>query len=313
VRPTAFDPDVPVTEWAPDDAPAGPWQLEGSYRYCERIATERHESFPVASKFIPSRLRPSVWAIYAFARIADDFADEPRFEGRRDESLDRWERLLERSQFEDLDHPVFLALRDTVRKHQIPVQPFHSLMTAFRMDMQRTHYRTGRELLTYVQHAANPVGQLMLFVHGHREPDLHRFSDEICSALALANVLQDLSVDLPRGRHYLPVEDLVHFGVRESDLEARHHSPEFKDLMRYWVARVRAMFMRGRPLVRRVGPSLAVELDATIRAGERVLSHIESLDFEVLDQRPSLERRDVAAIAARSLLSAGRRLLHAGE
>jgi phytoene/squalene synthetase len=158
-------------------------------------------------------------------------------------------------------------------------------------------------------HSANPVGQLVLFIHGHREPDLHRFSDEICSALQIANFLQDLSVDIPRGRLYIPEEDLVHFCVAHEDLFARRATQEFKELMRFQIARTRAMFYRGRPLIRRVSPGLSMELDATWRGGMAILERIEQCDFETLDYRPTLERRDMAGIAIRSLFAFGRRFI----
>jgi squalene synthase HpnC len=305
----AADCTGPVSEWAPDDAPAGPWSLGAAHEYCERIATSRHENFPVASRFVPSALRPHVWAIYAFARIADDFSDEPRYEGRRHESLDRWERLLDLCYRDDVDHPVFLALRDAVRAHDIPIADFKSLLTAFRMDLKRSHYTTFKELRQYCEFSASPIGRLVLYVHGHRAPDLHRFSDEICVALQIANQLQDLSIDLPRDRNYLPVEDQVHFGVRGDDLLSGHHSTEFKELMCHSVARTRAMFLRGKPLIRRVGSSFSVELEATWRGGMRILDRIEELDYEVLRERPSLEKRDMADIALRSMFSFGRRFL----
>ena len=153
----------------------------------------------------------------------------------------------------------------------------------------------------------------MLYIHGYREPDLHRFSDEICVALALSNMLQDLSVDIPRGRHYLPAEDLRHFGVRESDLEAARHTENFRDLMAFSVARVRAMFLRGRPLVRKVGGGLSVELEAIWRSGMRILDHIEDRNYEVLSERPTIEKRDIADIALRSMFSFGRRVIVGGR
>lgn len=298
-----------LSAWAPDDAPAGPWTLDGAYRYCERLANDHYENFPVASRFVPGELRRHVWAIYAFARTADDFSDEPRFEGQRRVCLDRWERLLDLAYRQDVDHPVFLSLRDTVRTHQIPLTPFKALLTAFRMDLSQRNFSTFVELRKYCEFSANPVGQLVLYVHGYREPDLHRFSNEICTGLQLANMLQDLSIDIPRGRTYLPIEDLVHFGVRESDLEAGRHTPEFKELMRYSVARCRSLFLRGQPLIRRVRASLSMELEATWRGGMKILDRIEDRDFEVLDHRPTLERRDVADIAMRSLFSFGRRMI----
>ncbi len=293
----------------PDGAPPGPWTVAAGYRWCERMASSHYENFPVASKFLPPHLRPHVAAIYAFARTADDFADEPRFEGRRSQALGAWESLLESCYHREVQHPVFIALRDTVRRHNIPIGPLRALLTAFRMDLTKHRYATFSELLGYCSHSANPVGQLVLFVHGHREPELHRFSDEICSALQVTNFLQDLSVDIPRGRVYIPAEDLVHFGVGHDDLLGRRPTEEFRELMQYEVARVRAMFHRGRPLIRRVSPGLSMELDATWRGGMAILQRIEDLDYTTLTVRPTLEKRDMAGIALRSLFAFGRRFL----
>lgn len=293
----------------PDGAPPGPWTKTNAYRWCERMAATHYENFPVASKFLPAHLRPHIAAIYAFARTADDFADEARFEGRRREALDAWEQLLETCYHRDVQHPVFFALRDTVRRQNIPIGPLRALLTAFRMDLTKHRYATFGEVRHYCTHSANPVGQLVLYVHGHRDPALHRFSDEICTALQIANFLQDLSVDIPRGRIYLPEEDLVHFGVSHEDLLAGRATPELRELMEFSVARVRAMFHRGRPLIRRVSPGLSMELDATWRGGMAVLQRIEERGFDTLTFRPTLEKRDMAGIAVRSLFSFGRRLL----
>lgn len=294
---------------APDGAPPGPWTKESAYRYCERMATGHYENFPVASRFVPAPLRPHVWAIYAFARTADDFADEPRFEGRRRQALEVWQQYLEVCYHRDVDHPVFLALRDTVRRHNIPIGPLEDLLTAFRMDLTKHRYASFTELRGYCRHSAEPVGQLILYVHGHRAPELHRFSDEICTALQIANFLQDLSVDIPRGRCYLPQEDLVHFGVTWDQLQSGRHTNEFKDLMRFSVARVRTMFLRGQPLIRQVSPGLSLELEATWRGGMKILDVIEARDYEVLDYRPTIDKRSVFDIAGRSLISFGRRFV----
>ncbi|MBA3545756.1 MAG: squalene synthase HpnC [Nannocystis sp.] len=306
--PPADDESAP--RWnPPDGAPPGPWTIETAYRFCERMATTHYENFPVASRFLPSHLRPNVMAIYAFARTADDFADEPRYENRRVESLDRWEQLLELCYHRDVAHPVFLALRDTVRRHNIPISPLKALLTAFRMDLTKKRYATFAELRHYCLHSSHPVGQLVLYIHGHQEPELHRASDEICAALQVANFLQDLSVDTPRGRCYLPEEDLVHFCVSREDLLAGHHTRSFKELMAYSVARCRSMFLRGRPLIRKVEPGLSMELEATWRGGMAILQRIEDLDYEVLNFRPTLEKKDMAGIAIRSLFSFGRRFI----
>src|SRR5690606_17108601 len=309
---------VPLTQEAsdldlgfvpPDGAPPGPWSIEAGYRWCERMAQNHYENFPVASKFLPAPLRPHIAAIYAFARTADDFADEPRFEGRRAAARGSWVTLLHSPSHRDVAHPVFVAMRDTVRRHNIPIGPLKALLTAFRIDLTKHRSTTFAELLHYCQHSANPVGQLVLFVHGHREPELHRFSDEICAGLQIANFLQDLSVDIPRGRIYIPEEDLVHFGVTREDLFAKRSTTAFRELMRFEVARTRAMFYRGQPLIRQVSPGLSMELDATWRGGMAILQRIEDQGFDTLASRPTLEKRDMAGIALRSLFAFGRRFI----
>ncbi len=293
----------------PDGAPPGPWSRDNAYRWCERMAESHYENFPVASRFLPSHLRPHVAAIYAFARSADDFADEPRYEGRRRDALDGWEQLLEACYHREVEHPVFTALRDTVRRHNIPIGPLKALLTAFRMDLTKKRYSTFNELLAYCEHSANPVGQLVLYIHGYREPGLHRFSNQICSALQIANFLQDLSVDIPRGRIYIPEEDLVHFAVRHEDLFAHRATEELRECMCYQVARTRALFHRGYPLIRKVSPGLSMELEATWRGGMAILQRVEDLGYETINQRPTLERRDFAGIALRSMFSFGRRFI----
>ncbi|MCA9713411.1 MAG: squalene synthase HpnC [Myxococcales bacterium] len=293
----------------PDGARRGGWSLEDSYAYCERLASAHYENFPVASRFVPAPLRPHVTAVYAFARTADDFADEPRYEGRRVEALNEWEQLLERSYHEEAEHPVFIALRDTVRRHDIPITPFQCLLTGFRMDVGRRRYRTFDELRRYCSKSAEPVGRIVLEIHGYHDPGLHRFSDDLCAALQITNMLQDVGVDVVRGQHYLPDEDLVYFGVREQDLVAKRATPAFRELMAFSVARARSMFMRGKPLIRRVSAGLSMELEATWRGGVAILDRIEAVDYDVLRERPKLERLDVAGIAVRSLLSYGRRFI----
>ena len=309
VPPPTAEVETDVCRNPPDGAPPGPWTLETAYRFCERMAETHYENFPVASRFLPAHLRPHVAAIYAFARTADDFADEARYEGRRREALDAWEQLLEACYHRDVQHPVFLALRDTVRRHDIPIGPLKALLTAFRMDLTKHRYATIGELLGYCRHSADPVGQLVLYIHGYRDPALHRFSDQICSALQIANFLQDVSVDLPRGRIYIPEEDLVHFGVRHEDLFAGRSTEEFVECMRYEVARTRALFQRGYPLIRRVSPGLSMELEATWRGGMAILQRIEDQGFDTLERRPTLDKRDFTGIAIRSLFAFGRRFL----
>jgi len=255
--------------------PTEPLEVDACYRYCEALARARHHNFPVASRFVPSRLRDPIWAIYAFARTADDFADEPQFEGRRAAELDRWEERLHHCYFgEPPDHPVFVALADTVRRFDLPITEFQALVRGFRSDLEVHRYSTFGDLRSYTALAAEPVGHLLLYLGGYRDPVHHRFADDLSSALAMATFCQDLAEDMQRGRIYIPAEDLCHFGVSEEHLAERRAGAEIRSMMRFQVVRTRALFERSRPLVDAVGPDLAIEIALIWHGGMRILDRI---------------------------------------
>jgi squalene synthase HpnC len=233
----------------------------------------------VALQFVPDQLRKHVWAIYAFARSADDFADEPGFEGARSQALDRWEELLEQAFRREVQHPIFLALRRTVREFNIPLRDLKALLTAYRVDLQLEQVRNYRQLREYCGLSASPIGRIALALHGHHEAKLQRFSDELCAGVQIANQLQNLRSDLSRGRCYLPLEDLMHFGVTPQQLASGEPSPELEDLLRFSVARARMLLSRGEPLVRRVGPRLAAELEVTLQGATRILDRLDSQGY----------------------------------
>ncbi|MSP62441.1 MAG: squalene synthase HpnC [Myxococcales bacterium] len=264
------------------------------------MAREHYENFPVASRFVPAHLRPHVWAIYAFARQADDFADEPRYAGRRQEALADWEDKLEACFHGEADHPIFVALRETVERRDLPISPLRDLLTAFRMDLAVQRYPTFEALRSYCAHSAHPVGRLVLYVFDYRDANLHRYADDLCTALQLTNFLQDIGRDLARGRIYIPGEDLSHFGVTEADLAAGKVTPAFHDLMRFQVARARSLFERGRPLAEKVGRDLGFELHLIWRGGMTILDKIEAVGYDVFRRRPELTRADKLSMVARS-------------
>jgi squalene synthase HpnC len=264
------------------------------------MARDHYENFPVASRFVPAELRKYVWAVYAFARTADDIADEPRWAGRRHQALDEWEDRLEAAFHGSADHPVFVALAETAEKRGIPISPLRDMLTAFRMDLAVSRHATFTSLRNYVSHSAHPVGHLVLYIFNYRDLALHRYSDDFCTALQLTNFLQDVGLDWARGRVYLPEEDLRHFGVTEADLAAGVATPAFRDLMRFEVARARALYERGRPLISRVGRDLDFELNLIWRCGTTILDKIEAVDYDVFQRRPVLTAADKVRLVARS-------------
>jgi squalene synthase HpnC len=278
--------------------------VAGAYRFCQDLARRHYENFPVASLLMPKRLRRHVAALYAFARIADDFSDEPEYEGVRRERLLDWRRQLDEIGSKPPSHPVFLALGATLKELDLPKRPFDDLLSAFLQDTEKKRYGTFDEVADYCRRSANPVGRIVLMIHGLRDEELFRYSDAICTALQLANFWQDVSVDLKKDRIYIPEEDFKAQGYSEADLRMGVCNERFKNLMKFEVSRARALFDQGRPLLGRLPFPLSLEIRMTWLGGMRILKMIHRLDFDVIRTRPALAKRDWIPLAARALIGA---------
>ena len=203
---------------------------------------------------------------------------------------------------------MFVALADTVDKFALPITEFTDLLSGFRTDLERRRYATFDELRSYTRQAAEPVGRMLLYIGGYRAPELHAYADDLSSALAVARLVQDVPADWQRGRVYLPAEDLRHFGVTEADISSRRVSSAVGNLVRYEVARTRALFERARPLVDVVGADLAVELALMWHGGMRMLDKIERVGGKLFAERPRLTTADKALVLARALAWRGETL-----
>jgi hydroxysqualene synthase len=276
--------------------------LREAQRFCADLTRRHYENFPVASILIPARIRSAVQAIYAFARIADDFADEPAHEGRRLERLDEWRNMLDECFHGRAIHPVFVALGDAVRRHALPPEPFRDLLEAFRTDVTCRRHEDFASLLRYCRLSANPVGRLILHLFGHDDPVLVGRSNAFCTALQLANHWQDVAIDLAKDRIYLPADEREACGVTEDDLRAGRVTDGFRRLMLDQIARVRILFSTARPLCDAVGGRLRWELRLTWLGGMRVLDRIEAAGCDVFGRRPKLGARDAAGILRRAVL-----------
>jgi squalene synthase HpnC len=259
--------------------------VDEAFEHCRRRARAHYENFPVGL-FVPKDKQPYVHALYAFARAADDFADEPRYEGMRVEKLDQWAARLDAAYRGEAEDPIFIALRETVRRLDIPKELLQDLLSAFRQDTQKDRYETWDELADYCRRSADPVGRLVLLVFGYHDPELLPWSDAICTALQLANHWQDLAIDVARGRLYVPRELLDRFGVKEWDLNAGTMTDGFRGLMGELVARARALFAAGRPLCDRVGRDLRFEMRLVWLGGSSILDGIERAGYDVFRHRP---------------------------
>jgi squalene synthase HpnC len=275
--------------------------------YCEALARGHYENFPVASRLLPSAMRPHVAAVYAFARIADDLADEGRAApADRLAALDAWERRLVATTSGQPDpggpHPLVLAaIRETARVCDLPVSLLTDLLSAFKQDVAVVRYATWSSLLDYCRRSANPVGRLVLRIAGHRDPRLDAASDDVCTALQLTNFWQDLERDWQKGRVYVPAEISVAAGAREEDLGKDRLTPQWRSALEECTRRTRVLFSTGRAVCDGVSGRLMWELRATWLGGSRILDGLERVQFDVFAHRPALGAADVLPIAWQAL------------
>ena len=276
-----------------------PDPLAAAYRHCLRLAAGHYENFPVASLLLPASMRPHIAAIYAFARRADDFADEPGPEpAARLRLLDDWHHRLHGGGANGgaPDDLIFIALEHTIEACRLPVGLFDDLLSAFMQDVGTHRYRTWAGVMDYCRRSANPVGRLVLRVAGHDDPRLDAASDAVCTALQLANFWQDFGRDWRNGRLYLPIEECDRHGAREADLDAGKMTVAWRRAVEAAVSRTRDLFAAGRPVCDGVRGRLRWELRLTWLGGSRILDKIGAAGFDVLEHRPTLGVRDAAPL-----------------
>jgi squalene synthase HpnC len=270
------------------------WPLGESLAYTQWLATRHYENFHVVSFLLPKRLHQDFYNVYAFCRWADDLGDEI---GDTAESLRllAWWRGELHAMYADggarrVSHPVFVALQGTVERHQLPIEPFGDLITAFEQDQRVTRYRNFEELFAYCRYSANPVGRLVLGLCGYRDAARQQLSDATCTALQLANFWQDVTVDWAKDRVYLPLDLLARHGSSVDAIAERRFDDKFRAAMREAVGVARGLFLKGLPLADQVDRRLAIDLDLFSRGGMKVLEKIERLDYNVLAARPAISK-----------------------
>jgi hydroxysqualene synthase len=277
--------------------------LDAAYRTCQRLAREHYENFPVASRVLPRGMRPHVAALYAFARIADDLADEGTLTpDERLRQLEAWRRHLldcaagRPTNAGPAHDAVFLALGHTIAAHDLPVSLLEDLVSAFAQDVTVHRYETWEALFDYCRRSANPVGRLVLRMAGHRADSLDQGSDRLCSALQLTNFWQDFARDWQTGRLYLPREEFERFGAREDTLGAATLAPEWRAALAASVHRTRALFGASRSVCDGVTGRLRYELRLTWLGGVRILDRLSAGGFDPWRHRPTLGMRDAPAL-----------------
>lgn len=279
------------------------WSLDESLAYTRWLSTHHYENFHVVSALLPRRLHQDFYNVYAFCRWADDLGDEIGDTNESLRLLDWWRgQLMACYAGGDIPHPVFVALRETVARHDLPIAPFDSLITAFLQDQTVTRYRDWDEVDAYCVNSANPVGRIVLMLCGYRDEERFRMSDATCTALQLANFWQDVTVDLLKDRVYLPLHLFERHGYTVEELFARRFTTAFRAVMKDAVDRAEVLFDAGLPLVRTLDRRLALDIDLFNRGGMRVLDKIRAQDYNVLARRPAVSKAERVTLLLSSLL-----------
>ncbi len=264
--------------------------LAESRRYCLTLAVSHYENFTVASRLLPKKLRPHFAAVYAYCRWSDDLADEIDDPEQSLALLDWWATELDRAYRSQSDHPVMIALAETIREFDIPREPFLDLLDAFRQDQTTVRYATFEPLSDYCRRSANPVGRLVLYLGRCADPQRLELSDAVCTGLQLANFWQDVAEDWDRGRIYLPEEDRQRFGYTEADFSRRECNEPFRQLMAFEVDRAEEYLRRGEPLIDLLPRELRLPVALFVHGGLAVLDEIRCARFDVWTGRPKVSK-----------------------
>ncbi len=264
--------------------------------YTRWLATHHYENFHVVSFLLPRKLHQDFYNIYSFCRWADDLGDEI---GDPQESLRLlawWRCELQAMYRGEVSHPVYVALKETVRRHAIPIEPFDRLIRAFEQDQNTTRYRTFEDVFGYCVNSANPVGHLVLYLCGYRDADRQQLSDYTCTALQLANFWQDVGMDLEKGRVYLPLDLLAKHGYTLDELLRLEENARSRAVLAEAVSVAEDLFKKGLPLIGKVNRRLAIDLELFSRGGMKILQKIKMQDYNVLRQRPHISKSERAWI-----------------
>ena len=280
--------------------------LIDSYKYCENIAKENYENFPVGSLLFPKKKRKYIYAIYAFARSADNIADSGK--------LSEVEKLNQLNELNinltdiqngktNFKNQIFTALADTIKNNNIPIDEFTNLLKAFKQDSVKQKYKNFGELLEYSEISANPIGHLVLYVSGFKyDNELFTLSDNICTALQLINFWQDVSRDLDIGRIYVPSVEMEKYEYTYEYLNNRIENENFRTLIKYLVDETEKLFLKGKAIENHLSGRLKYEIRATYIGGMTILNKIRKNNYNVLGKRVKLNKIDKSLLIIKSLI-----------
>lgn len=270
-------------------------ELQKCYDICKYIAKAHYENFPVGSLLIPKNLRKHFYAIYSFARIADDISDENYFIDKNEKLfyLDNFKNSLINNNYLN---PIIKALNNTIQEKNLPYEPFIKLIDAFRYDVDFEPFKNWDEILRYCDNSANPIGELILRLFNNYDNEIKKYSDAICSGLQLINFWQDLSVDILKGRNYIPIDLLDKYGIKSLDINSINKS-NIQQLLNEIYDYTEKFYKFGFEITNKIkNKRLKLELKITILGGYTILKKVSLLEEKILINRPKLNKFDILKI-----------------
>ncbi|MDF1587664.1 MAG: squalene synthase HpnC [Gammaproteobacteria bacterium] len=279
-------------------------ELDLAYDYCQNLAKSHYENFPVASILLPKRLRQPISVIYAFARTADNFADEgDASQQTRLSKLNEYSHALFQISKNDYqgNNPIFIALADVIQQHNLPIELFEKLLSAFKQDVIKHRYANFEEVLDYCTLSADPVGRLLLHLNGDPTQEQLQQSDAVCTALQLINFYQDIVQDYTeQDRIYIPQDELAQSGLSEPDL-VNPATDKIAPLLRSLYKRTQHLMVKGAPLGVSLQGRMGWEVRAMTLGGITTLHQLSMQSDHNLLTRPRLKKSTFIAIMFRSI------------
>lgn len=277
--------------------------LNKAYIDSVQFAKSHYENFPVISFLIPKYLRKHIAVIYKFARQADDIADEGNFSvEERINKMNIYENEFNNSLSGKYSDPFWMAVANTINQLNLTSDYFKDLIKAFRQDIIKKRYKKFKEVLDYCKCSANPVGRLILELFNIRDDKISVNSDYICTALQLTNFYQDFNLDLKKDRIYIPEDEIIAFNLSENNFKMKENKFNFAALIQFQIRRAKNMFLDGYDLLPHLPRRLKYEIGLTILCGEKILAKIEEINYNVLDNRPVLSKKDYFSLLMRTLM-----------
>ncbi len=268
-------------------------EIESAYQEAINFTKSHYENFPVISFLLPKEIRKDVAVIYQFARQADDIADEgDLFPDERLHQLAEYRNFLIQSLAGNPSNKFWEALAQTIKDKKLTSSNFLKLLTAFEQDVTKKRYNDFTELQNYCDNSANPVGRIFMELHGIFDTEAIQYSDSVCTALQLTNFYQDVSIDIQKNRIYIPNNELQNFGITENVFLLKEINVNFINLMQFQIERAEKLFNDGSNLLTKLPWRLKRQIAWTIKGGEAILKKIRNNNFDVLNYRPTLSKKD---------------------